>query len=148
MLVLMTALVVVALTGRFGQAERKLSVSHPDADIALTVPSALRGGLMWRAKITVTAHKRIVRPELILAPGYVAGMQLNTVAPNAADESNRGDSLVLTYATIEAGDELTVHLQLQVDPTTAGRQDLSVSLDGDNLRGPPIRLPAHLTVFR
>lgn len=147
-LVLMTVLVVVALTGRFGQSERVLSVSRPDAEIRLRVPTALRGGLLWRAKITVTARTRIVDPELILGPGYVAGMQLNTIAPNATDEDSRGDSLALTYPTLDAGDKLTVYLQLQVDPTTSGRQDLSVSLDGEGLRDAPIRLPAHLTVYR
>lgn len=149
MLVAMAALVVVALTGRFGQTERTLtSPPHPDAEIELRLPTALRGGLMWRAKITVTARRRIVDPELILAPGYVAGMQLNTVAPAATDEDSRGDSLALTYATLDAGEKLTVHLQLQVDPTTAGRQDLSVSLDGEGVPPAPIRVPAHLTVYR
>lgn len=149
LLLAMTALLIVALTGRFGQTERVLgSPPHPHAEIELRVPTALRGGLMWRASITVTARRRIVDPELILASGYVAGMQLNTIAPAASEEGSRGQSLVLTYPTLETGEKLTVHLQLQVNPTTSGRQDLSVSLDGKGIRPVPIRLPAHLTVYR
>lgn len=148
-LVAMTALVVVALAERFGQTEHVLSAPpHDAAKLELRAPEALRSGLLWRARITVTARTRIEDPELILGPGWVAGMQLNTIAPNATEEASRGDRLVLTYPTLRAGDQLVVHLQLQVNPTTSGRQDLSVALEGDGVGPTPVLLPAHVTVHR
>ncbi|MBF6620036.1 MAG: hypothetical protein ITG02_07380 [Patulibacter sp.] len=149
LLVAMTALVVAALLGVFGQAERVVSSqAGRDATIALRAPEDLRSGLLWRARITVTAHTRIVDPQVILGPGYVAGMQLNTIAPNAVEENSRGDRLALTYPTLDAGEQLTIHLQLQVNPTTSGRQDLTVALEGDGVDPDAVRLPAHVTVHR
>ncbi len=149
LLVALAVLLAVALTGRFGQTEHVLSAPpSAAAKLELRAPQALRSGLMWRARITVTARTRIEDPELILAPGWVAGMQLNTTAPNATDEASRGDRLVLTYPTLHAGDKLVVHLQLQVNPTTSGRQDLSVALEGEGVGPVPVLLPAHVTVYR
>lgn len=147
-LVAMTVLIVLALTGRFGQTEHVTSAPpHPAAKLELRAPQALRSGLLWRARITITARTRIKEPQLILAPGWVSGMQLNTVAPNATEEDSRHERLVLTYPTIDAGEQLVVHLQLQVNPTTSGRQDLSVALEGDGV-STPVLLPAHVTVHR
>lgn len=149
LLLAMAVLVVVALLGTFGQTERVISsAAGRDATIELRAPEDLRSGLLWRARITVTAHTRIVDPQVILGAGYVAGMQLNTIAPNAVDENSRGDRLALTYPTLDAGEQLTIHLQLQVNPTTSGRQDLTVALEGDGVDPDTVRLPAHVTVHR
>jgi hypothetical protein len=149
LLVAMVALLALALTGRFGQTEHVMSAPpHAAAKLELRAPKALRSGLLWRGKITVTARRRIEQPELILAPGWVSGMQLNTIEPAATDEASRGDRVVLTYPTLHAGDKLVVYLQLQVNPTTSGRQDLSVALEGEGVGPNPILLPAHVTVHR
>ena len=138
----------VALTGRLGQSEHTSSAQTATARVTLDRPSTLRGGLMWPARVTIRARTQIVEPQVVLGAGYVRGMQLNTIEPAPADEATRGRSLALTYATLEPGDELTVYLQLQVNPDTLGRQDLSVVLEpgGDD---PPasVRLPASATVL-
>lgn len=144
----MAVVIVVALTGRLGQSEHTSSVRTATADLTVDTPSALRGGLMWPARVTIRARKRIVEPQVVLGAGYVRGMQLNTIEPAPADETTRGRSLALTYATLEAGDELTVYLQLQVNPDTLGRQDLSVVLQpGGDDPPAPVRLPVSATVL-
>lgn len=148
LLATMAAVVAFALLGGAGQAERVSTARAPTASIALRAPSVLRGGLLWRARVTVRARTRIVEPQLVLGAGYVAKMQLNAVEPAAADEASRGDSVALTYATLEAGEQLTVYLQLQVDPETIGRQDLSVVLQpGGDDPPPPVRLAASAVVL-
>jgi len=144
----MVAVIVLALTGRLGQVERISSVQTATARVTLDAPSALRGGLMWPARVTIRARTRIVEPQVVLGAGYVRGMQLNTIEPAPAEETTRGRSLALTYATLQPGDELTVYLQLQVNPDTLGRQDLSVVLEpGGDDPPPAVRLPASATVL-
>lgn len=144
----MAVVVLVALTGSLGQPEHLTTVRTAVARVDLRSPSTLRGGLLWPARITIRTRQRLVEPQLILGAGYVRGMQLNTIEPAPADESGRGRSIALTYATLQPGQQLTVYLQLQVNPDTIGRQDLSVVLQGGGDRPPPpVRLEASATVL-
>lgn len=147
-LVLMTAVVAFALAGGVGQEDDVSTAANGTARVDVRAPSTLRGGLLWRGRITVRARTRIERPQLVLGPGWVEGMQVNTVAPAASQEGTRGDALTLTYGTLEAGQQLSVYLQLQVDPETRGREDLSVRLEGGGPRPPAsVSVPLHVTVL-
>lgn len=123
--------VALGLSGALGQQTTSRSAASAPAQLALDAPSVVRGGLLWRARIAVRARATIRHPRLVLGPGYVDGMQLNTVAPAPASEASRGPRLVFSYDTLDRGDELVVYLQLQTDPATAGRQDASVALDDE-----------------
>jgi hypothetical protein len=121
--------VVLAAIGVFGQETVTRSAAGTQAQLSLNAPSVLRGGLMWRARITVRARQTIKFPRLILDRGYANGMQINTIEPSPASEASRGPRLVLSYDQLDPGDVLVVYLQFQTDPTTTGRQDAAVALD-------------------
>ncbi|MEA2149734.1 MAG: hypothetical protein QOD69_1564 [Solirubrobacteraceae bacterium] len=121
----------LGLAGVLGQETVTRSAASPRARLELNAPTALRGGLMWRARITVRARDTIDFPRLVLAGGYANGMQVNTIEPSPASESSRGPQLVLSYDKLRAGDVLVVYLQFQTDPTTTGRQDATVALDDE-----------------
>lgn len=142
LVVLIAVPVVLALTGAFGQPTKTLRAASAAATLQVEVPDKLRGGLMWRARIVVRATSTIEHPRIVLGPGWVHGMQLNTIEPAPESEASRGPRVVLSYGELAAGDELVVDLQLQVDPTTVGRQDTSVDLD-DEAR--PLARVAHTT---
>jgi hypothetical protein len=142
---LMAVPVVLGALGVFGQETVTRSATVPQASLSLNAPSAVRGGLMWRARITVRAQSTIKFPRLIVGRGYVNGMQFNTIEPSPASESSRGPRLVLSYAKLNPGDELVVYFQFQVDPTTTGRQDAAVELD--DATAPLARVAHTITVF-
>jgi hypothetical protein len=144
-LLLMGVIVVLALLGRFGQTEQSHAAASPSAKLEVLIPGTLRGGLLWRARIIVHARQKIAAPVLVLGPGYVRGMQLNTIEPSPTSETSRAAGLAFSYPTLEAGQSLTVYLQLQVDPTVIGAQDLSVGLEGANID--PVRVPASTRVL-
>jgi hypothetical protein len=123
--------VALGLTGTLGQQTVVRSASSPQARLALDAPSVVRGGLMWRARISVRALRTIRHPRLILGAGYVDGMQLNTIEPAPASESSRGPRVVFSYDELSRGDELIVYLQFQTNPTTTGGQDATVELDDE-----------------
>lgn len=149
LLAVLAALVVLALLDEFGQSEHVTrSAPAQAATIELRAPRDVRSGVLWRARIDVAAHERIVDPQLILGPGFVADMQLTTIAPAASEENSRGERLALTYPTLKAGERLTIHLQLQANPTAAGEHDLSLALDGEGVDPEAVRLSAHVTVHR
>jgi hypothetical protein len=129
LLVLFGVPVVLGLSGELGQETMTRSATVPQARLALDAPSVIRGGLMWRARISVQALRTIRHPRLVLAPGYINGMQMNSVEPSPTGETTRGPRLVFSYDELSAGDELVVYLQFQTNPTTIGGQDATVALD-------------------
>ena len=144
-LAFLALLLLLALLGQLGQPEVTRAASTPAGTLQLVAPKTLRGGLLWRGQITITAKSRIVAPQLILAGGWAKGMQFNTMEPSASSESGRGTALVFNYSTLEPGQRFTVYLQLQANPTTLGRQNLSIALEGHGIA--PIRVPASVTVL-
>jgi hypothetical protein len=108
-------------------------------------PAELRGGLLAQGLIRVEARSRIAKPRLVLSKGWIEGITINTIAPEAADEESDGDGLVLAYGELPAGETLTVRLQFQVNPTTLHTESQDVELrDGDV---PLVRVSRGLTVF-
>jgi len=144
-LLAMFAFVTAGLVGVFGQVSHTHTASTPDALVKVRAPSALRGGLYWPTEIRIEAHRRIAAPVIVLGSGFIRGMQLNTVEPAPASETSRGGRLAFAYPTLGPGDRLVVHLQLQVNPTTLGRQNLTVRVEGADID--PIRIPNTATVF-
>jgi hypothetical protein len=123
--------VLLAASGAIGQPTKTIVTGGAGAQLRLEAPDVLRGGLMWRARIVVHADLGIKHPRLILGPGFVSGMQFNTLEPSPQSEASRGTRVVLSYPELKAGDELVVYVQLQVNPTTIGDQDMSVELDDE-----------------
>jgi hypothetical protein len=128
-LTLFALFVAAALLGFLGQRSATHLTAGDAARLRVVTPSTLRGGLLWPARIEITATRDIAYPRLVLAPGWVRGMQLNTLEPAAQGETTRGDDLVLSYDKLSTGDKLVIYVQAQVNPTTLGKQDLSVTLD-------------------
>lgn len=141
----MLAFVLTGLSGVFGQPQHTRVTDGPIAQVKVRTPQALRGGLYWPAEIRVEAHRRITAPVIVLGSGFIRGMQLNSIEPAPASEASRGGRLAFTYPTMAPGDVLVVRMQLQVNPTTVGTQDLGVRIEGADTK--PISLPATARVL-
>lgn len=150
-LLVMAAFVGVALAGQFGQNRETRSTSGEAADLRIYMPEKIRGGLMFPVRIEVTAKERMSAPTIVLGPGFIDGMHLNTIEPAPTAEATRPPGatdpapLAFTYPSLDVGDTLTVYLQLQVNPTTVGSQDVSVSVEAPGVE--PVRSPATLRVL-
>lgn len=150
-LALMAAFIAAALAGMLGQSPQTRITAGDAATLTVKMPERVRGGLMWPARIELRARENLSAPTLVLGSGFVRGMQLNTIEPSPTSETTRPPkaddpaALAFTYPSMRAGDTLTVYLQLQVNPTTVGRQDATVSLEAPGLD--PVRSPATLTVL-
>lgn len=145
LLTAMLAFVLVGLSGQFGQVQHTRTADGPVAKVAVRTPGALRGGLYWPAEIRVEAHRRITAPVVVLGSGFIRGMQLNSIEPAPVSEASRGGRLAFSYPTMDPGDVLVVRMQLQVNPTTVGTQDLGVRIEGADTK--PISLPATARVM-
>lgn len=145
LLAVLTAIPILALIGVFGQSTDRSEAQAPQAALTLSGPSRLRGGLLFQQKLTVVARQRLAQPKIVLDEGFLNGLTVNTIEPQASQELNRDSRLVLEYDAIAAGEQLTVWIQYQVNPTTVGARTIRVELDDDQTRVTTIT--RHVTVF-
>jgi hypothetical protein len=122
------------LANIFGQRASETTAVAPAATLTVEAPGALRGGLVWQGLFRVVALRRLEKPALVFDPGWFDGMTLNSIEPDAAEQSSRGGRSVFTFDPLPAGEQLVVRLQFQVNPTALGRRSQTVALeDGDEL---------------
>ena len=135
LLALLAAFLVVGLFNVFGQRPHGSFAESGEARLELYAPSHLRGGLLYEARFTITAHRDIENAVLQLAPGWNEGMQQNTLEPSPLGEASRNGQLLLTLGHIKAGTPYRLFMQFQVNPTNvAFGRDADVSLYNNNTK--------------
>jgi hypothetical protein len=117
LLSLLGAFLVLGLLNAFGQRPQTLVLDTPQARLSLYAPSHLRGGLLYEARFTVTAHRELKNVALSLSPGWAEGMQVNTIEPSPIGEGSRNGDLLLTFGHVPAGQVLRFFMAFQTNAT-------------------------------
>ena len=120
--------VLAALLGAFGQESTMTVDAGQRAALSVDAPPDLRGGLLFQARFEVHAKRRLAHPNLVLSPGWLHGMTLNTVAPTPVSEESGEGGLTMSFEALPAGETLVVWTDWQVNPTNVGRRDEDVAL--------------------
>ncbi len=123
-------LAVLGLANVFGQRPGTAVARTARADLALYAPSRLRGGLLFSSRFHITAHMDLKQATLVLDPGWVEGVSVNTIEPSPLGEASRNGRLAFDLGHIPAGHSYILWIQEQVNPTNvAWRRPASVELD-------------------
>jgi hypothetical protein len=131
---LIAVLAAVALFSVFGQSARETTAAGAAATLEVSAPDRVRGGLFFQGRFTVAAEQPLENATLVLAPGWLEDMHINTIEPAPTEEASRDGDLALSFGPLAEGGRLVVYMQFQVNPTNVGRRDASVSLyDGETL---------------
>jgi hypothetical protein len=135
LIVLVGLVPLLALFNLFGQRPHVATAQSANAALELYAPGHLRGGLLWEARFTITAHRELKDARLELDKGWLEGMTLNTVEPAPVAEGSNDGKLVLDLGHVPSGRRYILFMQFQVNPTNIGRRAQSVHLyDGDTLQ--------------
>ena len=133
----LSAIGLIALAGlasAFGQ--------RPDTDVAesevarleVYSPKRLRGGLYYESRFHIDALEEIENATIVLDPGWLEGMTLNTLEPGPIGEASRDGRIAMELGHIPSGQKHLFFLQFQVNPTNVGRRSADVELhDGERL---------------
>jgi hypothetical protein len=133
LLALIAVVPVLGLLNFFGQRPSTDEASAPAATLTLTAPQKVRGGLLYQAHFTISAHEGLRKAALVLHPDWLQGMTLNTLEPSPAEETSVNGAIRLDYGQIPAGQRFDVFLQYQVNPTAVGARKQWVQLvDGES----------------
>jgi hypothetical protein len=142
---LLVVFLTLALLNVFGQRPDTATGATEGVELEVYSPTRLRSGLYFMSRFTIRAEEEIANATLVLDPGWLEGMTLNTVEPAPVGEANRDGRLALELGRVPAGTEHVLFLQFQVNPTNLGRRAQDVDLlDGDQEL---IHLDRTITVF-
>jgi hypothetical protein len=133
-LLLLAAFIGAGLANVFGQRVQTTRATAAAAELEVKTPDAVRSGLIYEAQFTITAHRRLEEPTLVLDSGWFDGFTINTTSPDTKEWVMRDGRNVLSYDPVPAGAELVVRLQYQVYPTTFGNRDQDVVFEDAGTR--------------
>jgi hypothetical protein len=134
---LVAALAVVVGLGAlnvFGQQPETVVVDADAARLEVLSPDDLRSGLYFMSRFVIDAKDDLDEATLVLDPGWLEGVTLNTVEPSPVGEASRDGRIAFELGHIPAGDQYRFYLHFQVNPTEFGQRSHDVELyDGDAL---------------
>ena len=123
---------VLALANLFGQRPEVSTATAPTARLLVSAPSRVRGGLLYQVRFRVTARTRLKQAALVLDRGWIDGLTINTLEPSPASETSVDGKLGFDLGPIAAGDSYVLFVDYQVNPTSVGRQNQTVTLYNGN----------------
>jgi hypothetical protein len=131
---LVALVLVLGALNLFGQRPSTSTASVPAGSLEVHAPKALRGGVFWMARFHVRARREIEHATIVLDPGWLEQMHLNTLEPAPIGEASRDGRIALDFGRVPAGQSLLVFAQFQVNPTNVGRHSHDVALyEGETL---------------
>jgi hypothetical protein len=125
---LLALFLLAGLLNLFGQRPDTSTAATPAASLKLYAPSRVRSGLYFEARFTITAREELMNAMLVLDPGWLEGMTMNTIEPSPIGEGSRDGKLVLELGHVPKGSAYILFIQLQVNPTNVGRRSQDVAL--------------------
>jgi hypothetical protein len=133
LLSLLGLLCLLGLANIFGQRPQTRVVQGPAASLKVYSPERVRSGLYFESRFHIHAREEIEEATIVLEPGWLEGMTLNTIAPAPVGEASRDGRLAFELGRIPAGGEHIFFLHFQVNPTNVGTRSQDVELyDGED----------------
>ena len=132
LLTLLGLFVLTGLLNVFGQKPHTATAANDGAELEVYSPERLRSGLFFMSRFTIRAAEEIEAATLVLDPGWLEGITLNSLEPSPVGEANRDGKIVLNLGRVPAGTKHVFFLHFQVNPTEFGRRSQDVELhDGE-----------------
>jgi hypothetical protein len=126
--------VLLGLLNVFGQRPHTDTAAANGAELEVYSPERLRSGLFFMARFTIRAEEEIEAATLVLDPGWLEGITLNSLVPAPVGEANRDGRIAFDLGRVRGGTEHVFFLHFQVNPTEIGRRPQDVALyDGEEL---------------
>jgi hypothetical protein len=142
---LLATFIALGALNLFGQRPSTATGATDGVELEVYSPTRVRSGLYFMSRFTIRAVEEIENATLVLDPGWLEGMTLNTLEPAPVAEANRDGRLVLELGRVPAGTEHVFFLHFQVNPTNVGHRPQDVDLlDGERLL---VHLDRTVTVF-
>jgi hypothetical protein len=145
LLSLVGLIVLLGLLNAFGQNPQTDTATADGVELEVYSPKRVRSGLFFMSRFTIRAEREVEAATLVLDPGWLEGITLNTLVPSPVGEANRDGKIALDLGHVPAGTKHVFFLHFQVNPTEVGRRSQDVALyDGET---PLLELDRTVTIF-
>jgi hypothetical protein len=134
LIALVALLPIFAAFNVFGQRPTTSIASVGAASMSVYAPTRVRGGLIWEARIHITAHREIKNAIVVLGTGWFEGQTMNTAEPSPVGEASQNGKLAFTIGHIPQHQSYILFLQFQTNPTNVGHRSRSVTLYDGNTK--------------
>jgi hypothetical protein len=129
LLALLGVVPVLALLNLFGQRPQTSTAAGSAAKLVVYAPSRVRSGLLFEARFRIDARRTLENAALVLDPGWLEGMTVNSIAPSPNKQTSENGLLRLDLGRIAAGRTYRLFMYFQVNPTNVGHRSQAVALD-------------------
>ena len=144
-LTLLGLLCLLGLANVFGQRPDTATAASAGVELEVYSPERLRSGLFFMSRFTIRAEREVESATLVLDPGWLEGITLNTLEPAPVGEANRDGKIALDLGRVRPGTEHVFFLHFQVNPTEIGRRSQDVALlDGET---PLVHVDRTVTIY-
>jgi hypothetical protein len=131
---LLVLIPVLALANLFGQRPETSTAATPAAKLTVYSPARVRSGLLYQARFRIDAKRKLENAAIILDPGWLEGMTVNSIAPSPESQTSENGLLRLDLGKIEAGQKYRLFIYFQANPTNVGHRAQVVELDDGSVR--------------
>jgi hypothetical protein len=94
---------VLALLNVFGIRPTTATAEARPAKLEVYAPARVHSGVLFEARFRVDARKELENANLVLDPGWLEGMTVNSIAPSPMSETSANGRLSLALGYIAAG---------------------------------------------
>ena len=122
LLMLLGVLLLLGLLNVFGQNPHTDTASAGGVELEVYSPQRVRSGLFFMSRFTIRAEREVEAATLVLDPGWLEGITLNTLVPAPVGEASRDGKIALDLGHVPAGAKHVFFLHFQVNPTEVGRR--------------------------
>ena len=98
-------LLLLGLLNVFGQKPHTDTASAGGVELEVYSPQHLRSGLFFMSRFTIRAQREVEAATLVLDPGWLEGITLNTLEPSPVGEASRDGKIALDLGHVPAGAE-------------------------------------------
>jgi hypothetical protein len=145
-LLVLALVLAVALSGLLGGGPMpRKTADSARATLTYVGPRFIRNGMFFEAYAVVRAKQPIDKLVVAINESLVHDMTMNSMVPQATDETFEDGSFRFSYGSLDAGQTFTVKFDFEINPAmlagTAGR--IAVFDDHD----PLVELPVIITVY-
>ena len=134
-ILILGALLLAAMLGLLAGGKAQVRAAEgPAGRLEVKTPAAVRNGVFFETRMTVTARAAIKEPTIAVSASLWRDLTINSQFPDPKEQGYKDGAYTFTYEAMQPGDTLEIKIDGQVNPPlTLGNRGSVALLDGERM---------------